>query len=92
MLGLLAGNKFALKTAVKRKFVDLLIAPATLPDYKSPTSRIRDIDSWRQHSPLAEERELLRIPDSLERLNLHTKQHILMLCGGYSGLRFTSKV
>lgn len=92
MLGLLAGNKFALKSAVKQKFIDLSIAPAVVPEYKSPTNRIRDIDSWRQHSPIADERDLLRIPDSLERLNLHTKNHILMLCGGYAGLRFTSEV
>ena len=59
---------------------------------KSPTERMREIDSIRLFTPTATERSMFRIPQSIERLNIKLSHHIMILCGGCAGVRFSSEV
>jgi hypothetical protein len=59
---------------------------------KTPTVRMREIDSYRLHVPEAEERKNMRIPESDERLRMSDHTHMMILCGGYAGMRFSSEV
>ena len=59
---------------------------------KSPTDRLRDVDQLRLYAPSQMERQLLRVHESIERLNLHSTSHILFLCGGLAGARFSTEV
>ena len=79
---------FSLKKREKKKFIDSEMGNSS----QSPTDRLRQIDLIRLYSPLPEEREELRIPESIERLNLVEVKHILLLCGGCAFVRFTPEV
>ncbi len=59
---------------------------------KSPTDRMREIDSYRLHSLLPSEREKTAIPTSIERVSISSLQHLLALCGGYAAVRFSTEV
>ena len=59
---------------------------------KSPTDRMREIDSYRLHSLLPSEREITAIPTSIERISISSLQHLLALCGGYAAVRFSTEV
>lgn len=58
---------------------------------KSPTDRMREIDSYRLHSLLPSEREITAIPTSIERISISSLQHLLALCGGYAAVRFSTE-
>jgi hypothetical protein len=53
---------------------------------------MRDIDGLRLHVPILEERETLKIPQSSDRLILSDHMNVMMLCGGYAGVHFSSEV
>lgn len=57
-----------------------------------PTVRIRQFDSYRLHTPSAAEKERMSIPSSIDRINITNLNHLLILCGGYRSVRFTSEV
>ena len=59
---------------------------------KTPTERIRELDMYRLHVPSPEEREKMRIPQSDERMRMNDHLHVMILCGGYAGVHFTSEV
>ena len=44
------------------------------------------------YTPHPEERVRANIPDSIERLNLHSHKDILVFCGGRVGVHFSSEV
>lgn len=54
------------------------------------TNRMRLLDAFRLHMPTPQERNRLAIPDSLERLSIHLAYHVMLLCGGSRGVRFSS--
>ena len=68
-------------------YKDLKIFDPELQCLQSFDDRMRFIDSVRRYLPIPSETVDLNLPD--ERLNLHEMQHILLMCGGYKGVRFT---
>ena len=84
------GGLGGLKSRLKKKFIDESFIISDL-ELKTPTERLREIDSLRMYTPLQIERDTLRIPESIERLNLHLQHHIMLLCGGCAGIRFSSE-
>lgn len=84
-------NQLRLKAALVPavQFVDL-----NLNDYdfkKSPTDRMRYMDTLRLYSPTSDERHRSAIPSSMERINIRSRYDILVLCGGLAGMRFSSE-
>ena len=79
---------FSLKKREKKKFIDSDIGNSS----QTPTERLRQIDLMRLYTPLPEERKELRIPESIERLNLVEVKHLLLLCGGCAFVRFAPEV
>ena len=59
---------------------------------QSPTQRMRELDLIRLYTPSPEERSLLKIPESVERLNIHSQSHLMLLCGACARITFTSQV
>lgn len=81
------------KKATPKSFVDLDMS--LLKKFlwkKNATMRMRDIDCFRLHVPEAKERRKFNIPESIDRVNLHDQKHLMVLCGGYAGVRFSSEV
>jgi len=76
---------------VKGKFVDYdfskFIYHSEL-NSKSPTVRLRDLDSVRLYNPISDEISLLNL--SSYRMNINKLNDVLYLCGGLVGMRFTS--
>ena len=82
-------EKLSLKISEeKKKFIDSDIGNPS----QTPTERLRQIDLMRLYTPLPEERKELRIPESIERLNLVEVKHLLLLCGGCAFVRFAPEV
>jgi len=69
--------------------IDLTLSPDKIK--KSPTNRMRDIDTFRLHVPPEEERSDFKIPESMDRINIHDHKNVMVLCGGHVGLHFTSQ-
>ena len=82
------GLGISLKKREKKRFVDSEVGSSS----QTPTERLRQIDLLRLYTPLPEERKELRIPESIERLNLVEVKHLLLLCGGCSLVRFAPEV
>lgn len=59
---------------------------------KTATARMREIDSFRLHVPEEGERRQFGIPQSTDRVNAQDQKHLMVLCGGYAGVRFSSEV
>jgi len=82
---------------LKEKIVNIALVDYDLSSFmyhsdrycKSPTMRLRDLDSIRLHNPVPEEISLLNI--SSYRMNMHNLNDLLYLCGGLVGMRFTSE-
>eukprot|EP01041_Mallomonas_annulata_P007650 gene7650-15658_t len=86
------GNSNRLKpAAVPVTFVEIILDDFNTQWRKTATDRLRFLDSLRMYTPLAEEKANCHIPDSSDRLNIHTTHDILILCGGRAGVRFTSE-
>ena len=79
---------FSLKKREKKRFIDSELGSSS----QTPTERLRQIDLLRLYTPLPEERKELRIPESIERLNLVEVKHLLLLCGGCAFVRFAPEV
>lgn len=58
----------------------------------SPTERIREFDTFRLHTPGTPERTRTCIPSSIDRINITNLNHLMVLCGGYGSVRFTTEV
>ena len=82
---------FSLRAHAKKSFLEDEI-DLTSARLLAPTDRLRDVDQLRLYVPSQNERNLLHIPESVERLSMHCQQHILLLCGGCAGARFTTIV
>jgi hypothetical protein len=65
---------------------------AALGSSRSPTDRLRELDAFRLHSTLPEERDRVGIPSSYERIDVTNLTHLMALCGGFVGVRFSSEV
>lgn len=83
------GNSLRAKT--KKSFIDDDL-DIDADRIKTPTDRLRDVDQLRLYAPSQLERHLLHVHESIERLNLHSTSHILFLCGGLAGARFSTEV
>ncbi|OQS04202.1 hypothetical protein THRCLA_03550 [Thraustotheca clavata] len=59
--------------------------------YKSPTTKMRFIDTLRYHKPTETERLLYNLPSSMERLFLHLLNDVLAICGARKGVRFNGQ-
>ena len=59
---------------------------------KTVTVRMRDIDTYRLHVPEENERKKYHIPESSDRVNIQDQKQLMVLCGGYAGVRFSSEV
>jgi len=53
---------------------------------------MRIIDSMKFYTPHADERMRVNIPDSTERLNLHSQKDVMVFCGGRAGVHFSTEV
>lgn len=78
-----------LKTTEKCRFIDEILSTVTLCRKKNMTERMRAVDDVRMRTPTEIECSNLNIPN--DRLNLHSVQSLLLLCGGCVGIRFTSE-
>jgi hypothetical protein len=58
----------------------------------TPTERIREFDQYRLHTPGLPERQRVGMPSSIDRINITNLNHLMVLCGGYGSVRFTSEV
>ena len=69
-------------------------SPKTSPESwaMSPTQRIREFDTYRLHTAGLPERGQVSIPSSIDRINITNLNHLLILCGGYAGVRFATEV
>ncbi|OQR83894.1 hypothetical protein ACHHYP_14150 [Achlya hypogyna] len=56
--------------------------------YKTPTTKMRFIDTLRYHKPTPEERAEYNLAGSTERLYLHTLNDVLAICRARRGMRF----
>ncbi len=54
--------------------------------------RIRYFDQCRLYTPTLSERSRVNIPSSIERVNITVLKHLLALCGGCAGVRFSTEV
>lgn len=86
-INLLQGN--VLKTTEKYRFAHENLSLTILNWKKNLTERMRALDDLRMRTPTEEECSDLNIPN--DRLNFHSVQNILLLCGGCVGIRFTSE-
>jgi hypothetical protein len=59
---------------------------------KSPRDRTHEIETYRFHIPTPIERRNLRIPASIDRLNIQDRFHFLILCGGENHIEFAVEV
>lgn len=92
MLSTLGGitNGFKLKkTRPSTPWTEINFNLNNLNNNKTPTIRIREIDNYRIHIPILEEREQYKIPQSYDRLILTDHVNIMILCGGYAGVHFS---
>jgi hypothetical protein len=55
----------------------------------APTDRMRELDSMRMHRPTDNERKILALPESKERVLVHSLGDVMLLCGGRRGIRFS---
>lgn len=76
----------------RKEFVDHDLQVNNGPFLKSPTERMRDLDSYRLHIVVPSERERVSIPSDIERVMIVNLKHLLALCGGYAQVRFTTEV
>lgn len=54
---------------------------------------MREIDTYRLHVPAVDERKNMKIPESdYERMRMTDHMHMMILCGGYAGIHFSSEV
>lgn len=91
--GLKGGLGMLKKKATPKAFVELDFSIAKEEQWKkTATARMREIDSFRLHVPEAKERSRFSIPESMDRVNLQDQKHLMVLCGGYAGVRFSSEV
>lgn len=77
-----------LKSRQSKRFVERDLDLAVLQK-QTPTDRLRDLDLIRLYTPLPDERRELRIPESIQRLNLNSAHHLMLLCGGCALVRFS---
>jgi len=90
--GLKGGLGMLKKKAIPKPFAELEICTNREIQWKkSATARMREIDSYRLHVPEPNERKRFLIPESTERMNLTDQKHLMVLCGGYAGVRFSSE-
>lgn len=90
--GLKGGMGMLKKKAVPKRFVELEICTNRKVQWKkSATARMREIDTYRLHVPEPNERKRFLIPESTERMNLTDQKHLMVLCGGYAGVRFSTE-
>lgn len=81
------------KKATPKAFVELEMSSERVTQWKkTATARMREIDSYRLHVPEPGERKKFGIPESTDRVNLQDQKHLMVLCGGYVGVRFTTEV
>lgn len=80
------------KSKPKVPWIELNFSPDSKHWKKSPTVRMREVDSFRLHVPSPEERDILKIPESSDRLMIQDNMNSMILCGGYAGVHFTSEV
>lgn len=96
MLSALGGLKNGLKLKKTRptiEWINIEFKYSNINNNKySPTHRLRDIDSYKIHIPIDNEREKFKIPQSSDRLILTDHMNIMMLCGGFAGVHFSPEV
>lgn len=81
------------KKTIQKPFTELDVSVAREINWKkNATARMREIDSVRLHVPEATERTTFRIPESTDRVNLEDQKHLMVLCGGFAGVRFSTEV
>lgn len=91
--GLKGGLGMLKKKAKPKKYVELEISIVKEKQWKkNATARMREIDAFRLHVPEEGERREFSIPESTDRVNAEDAKHLMVLCGGYAGVRFTSEV
>ena len=91
--GLKGGLGMLKKKAKPKSFEELNISVMKEEQWKkNATARMREIDTFRLHVPEEGERRQFSIPESTDRVNTQDCKHLMVLCGGYAGVRFSSEV
>ena len=85
------GGGGSLKSKQRKSFIDENLEDLIRIE-RSPTDLLREVDQLRMYTPFPVERARYRIPESVDRLNLHSVNHIMLLCGGCACVRFSTDV
>lgn len=80
------------RSAPRSRFTEIDFSTKIHRWSESATVRLRNIDTFRLHVPESKERTDMKIPEGIERINVQSRTDLLILCGGYAGVRFSSEV